>query len=199
MLKKLLIKFKNVANRNSVNIRLEKSASVAKHVYVSSDSKLGRYCYVNEYTRITKAIVEDFVSIGNNVAIGQGEHDLKSLSTSTFFVDNAYEKLTRQHCTLKSDSWIGSYAFIKRGVTVGYGAVVGTHAVVTKDVPDYAIVVGVPAKVIGYRFDEEIIKGLLRLEWWNWTEDEIGKNRSLFQEEMRLVDIEKLLCSGDRA
>ena len=67
------------------------------------------------------------------------------------------------------DVWIGSGAFIKGGVKIGDGAVVAAHAVVVKDVPPYAIVGGVPAKVIRYRFDEETIKALLELKWWNYN------------------------------
>ena len=73
-----------------------------------------------------------------------------------------------------NDVWIGQGAFIKGGVTIGDGAVVAAHAVVTKDVPPYAVVAGVPAKVIKYRFDEETIRELLDLKWWDYNLSEFG-------------------------
>ena len=66
------------------------------------------------------------------------------------------------------DTWIGHGAVIKPGLKIGHGAVVGSSSVVTKDVPDYAIVVGNPAKIIRYRFDEQTIKSLLHITWWLW-------------------------------
>jgi len=165
---------------------LNKKTNIAYSAYISKDSIVGKYCFVNDYTRITKTKIGNFVSIGNNVAIGQGEHDLKKLSTSTYFLDNVYEELTNKKCIIKNDVWIGSYAFIKRGVTIGNGAVIGTHAVVTKDVPDFAIVIGAPAKIIRYRFDKEIINKLLEIEWWNFNDKQLEKlkNKNFFNKEL---------------
>lgn len=73
-----------------------------------------------------------------------------------------------------NDVWIGRGAFVKGGVTIGDGAVVAAHAVVTKDVPPYAIVGGVPAKVLRYRFDEETVKELLELRWWDYDLADFG-------------------------
>ena len=73
---------------------------------------------------------------------------------------------------IENDVWIGNDVSIKPGVTIGNGAVVAAHAVVTKDVPPYAIVGGVPAKIIKYRFPPEVISELLKLKWWEYsTED----------------------------
>lgn len=80
-----------------------------------------------------------------------------------------------------NDVWIGYEAVIMSGVKIGDGAVVGTRAVVTKDVPPYTIVGGVPAKPIRRRFDDEIIDKLLALRWWDWDEDRIKRNISAIQ------------------
>lgn len=79
-----------------------------------------------------------------------------------------------RHVKIGNDVWIGQGAFIKGGVTIGDGAVIAAHAVVVRDVPPYAIVGGVPAKVIRYRFNEETIKELLELRWWRYDLSEMG-------------------------
>lgn len=79
-----------------------------------------------------------------------------------------------------NDVWIGANAVILPGVNIGDGAVIAAGAVVTKDVEPYAIVGGVPAKLIRYRFSNDIIKKLLQIKWWNWTEEEIDNNIELF-------------------
>lgn len=81
--------------------------------------------------------------------------------------------------TIGNDCWIGQGAFIAGGITIGDGAVVLAGAVVTKDVPPYAIVGGVPAKIIRYRYDEETIKFLLRIQWWNKPIDWLKENHRL--------------------
>lgn len=78
-----------------------------------------------------------------------------------------------------NDVWIGFNATILSGVTIGDGAVIGACAVVSKDVPPYAIVGGVPAKVIKYRFDEATIKKFLKVKWWDWDEKKIKRNINL--------------------
>jgi serine acetyltransferase len=75
--------------------------------------------------------------------------------------------------TIGNDVWIGAKSTIMSGVKIGHGAVIGSGSVVAKDVPPYAIVVGNPAKVIKYRFDEQQIKDLQNIAWWNWDESKI--------------------------
>ena len=77
-----------------------------------------------------------------------------------------------------NDVWIGKDVNIMGGVTIGDGAIIGTGAVITKDVPPYAVVAGVPAKILKYRFDEEAIAAFLRIKWWNWSEELIEKRFS---------------------
>lgn len=80
--------------------------------------------------------------------------------------------------TIGNDVWIGAHTFINcsKVVSIGDGAVIGAGAVVTKDVPPYSVVVGVPAKVIKYRYPPEMIKALLKTKWWDWTPEEINRN-----------------------
>jgi acetyltransferase-like isoleucine patch superfamily enzyme len=88
---------------------------------------------------------------------------------------------SRGDVTIGHDVWLGSGAIIMSGVTVGHGAVVAAHAIVTKDVPPYAIVGGNPAKVIRYRFDEETIAALLEVQWWDLPREKIATLIPLLQ------------------
>lgn len=80
-----------------------------------------------------------------------------------------------------NDVWIGYDAVIMAGVTIGDGAIIGTRAVVTKDVEPYSIVGGVPAKEIRKRFAPDVIKKLTELQWWNWAQDKIQKSLNAIQ------------------
>lgn len=81
-----------------------------------------------------------------------------------------------------NDVWIGRDAKIMDGVSVGDGAVVATGSIVTKDIPPYAIVGGVPAKVIKYRFDEVTIEKLLELKWWDFSDKKIFEHKDFFNQ-----------------
>lgn len=83
--------------------------------------------------------------------------------------------------TIKNDVWIGERAIILSGVTIGNGAIIAAGAVVTKDVPDFAIVGGVPAKIIKYRFAPEEIDVLNKTHWWDWSDEKIRKSMQLFK------------------
>ena len=129
-------------------------------------SAIGSHTFLGRNNFVTKTTIGRYCSIGNNVSIGQGEHDLDRVSTSALFYTNAYEQLTSKPCSIGHDVWIGVDALVLRGVHVGTGSVVAANAVVNKDVPPYAIVGGVPARVIRYRFSAEKIKQLLDSKWW---------------------------------
>jgi Acetyltransferase (isoleucine patch superfamily) len=90
-----------------------------------------------------------------------------------------------------NDVWIGTHALIKGGVKIGNGAIVGAYAVVTKDVDDYTIVAGNPARPIRKRFTEEQISMLLSREWWNYSEEELLEKATYFS------DIQKFLENGE--
>lgn len=126
------------------------------------------------------------IACGTKFLFNSANHALDSLSTYPFplFFEEwnlEKEKVTeawdnRGDIIIGNDVWIGYEAVILSGVTIGDGAIIGTRAVVTKDVPPYTIVGGVPAKPIRKRFDEKVIKELLKIKWWDWTEEKIARN-----------------------
>ncbi len=147
---------------------------------------VGKYTYANPDVQIfsKETSIGAFCSIGQKVVIGCGIHPLNFLSSSPYFYfDNLHFKSPSmpshnefwdyQPVYIGNDVWIGDGVFIKNGVKVGDGAVLGAHAVVTKDVPPYAIVAGCPAKILRYRFSENIIHKLLKLQWWNLPDEVI--------------------------
>ena len=151
--------------------------NVLYHYPVNGDKlKIGKFCSI---------------ACGAKFLFTSGNHSLKSLSTYTFpiFFDewgldaknirDAWDN--KGDIVIGNDVWIGYEAVIMSGVKIGDGAIIGTRAVVTKDVPPYTIVGGVPAKPIRRRFDDETIKKLLALCWWNWDDEKIKRNISAIQ------------------
>lgn len=178
------LKFKSKKrNKQPQNLPVTKGSSrfCAEHKLLIPDvDKVGKYTYCDlVYISGRDTEFGSFCSIGAEAKIAFGEHPTEFLSSSPFFYQNLgfknVEKEMDFHkpCVIGNDVWIGNSAFIKGGVKIGDGAIVGAYAVVTKDVPPYAIVGGVPAKIIRYRFDEETIKSLLELKWWDLPDEVI--------------------------
>jgi chloramphenicol O-acetyltransferase type B len=126
--------------------------------------------------------VGSFTSIASGVQIFLGgEHRIDWVTTFPFNVlwDSASARKghpkTKGNVLIGSDVWIGTEALISSGVTIGDGAVIGARAVVTRDVPPYAVIIGNPAKVLKFRFDEVTIERLLSLKWWMWPHQKIEK------------------------
>ena len=133
---------------------------------VDKSTVVGDYTYIGNGCYITKAQIGRYVSIANNVTIGAGEHDLTEVSTSAWFYDEPLEILRRGECVIGNDVWIGVDSIIRRGVKIGNGAVIGANSFVNKDVPDFAIVAGNPARFIRYRFDEDKRAKISASKWW---------------------------------
>lgn len=135
-----------------------------------------------------RLIIGKFCSIARGVKFifNSANHALKSLSTYTFPLFYDEWGLKRENVAsawdnkgdivIGNDVWIGYDAIITAGVHIGDGAIIGTRAVVTKDVLPYTIVGGVPSKEIRKRFDEETISKLLKLKWWDWPIDKIRES-----------------------
>ena len=147
-------------------------------------SSIGNYTYTGQYCFIQNSQLGRFISIAAMVRIGPTNHPYERPSQHLFAYngegygfapkdESFLEKRKAKTTVIGNDVWIGHGAVIQSGLTVGDGAVIASNAVVTKDVPPYAIVVGVPAKVIKYRFDPETITALQEIAWWNWNRAEL--------------------------
>ena len=128
----------------------------------------------------SKLKIGNYCSIADNVMfLLNAEHPIKTMSTYPYKVKvlgEYSEAMSKGDITVDNDVWIGYGATIMSGVHIGQGAIVAAGAVVTKDVPPYAIVGGVPAKVIKYRFEPELIKELLKIDYSKLTKEEIDKH-----------------------
>lgn len=149
------------------------------------DVTVGRFSYLSEGSVLNLVEVGRYCSIGPWLIAGYGNHPTTHISTSpVFYYAPGYSSLgfdcveeegfiSRKKIFIGHDVWIGARVFIRDGIRIGNGAIVGAGAVVVSDVPDYAIVGGVPAKLIRFRFSDENISELNKIAWWNWESSKL--------------------------
>lgn len=181
-----------------------------KNVVENSNIEIGDYTIYNDFIHDPREfqknnvlyhypinkdrlIIGKFCSIacGAKFLFNSANHKMASLSTYTFPLFFEEWGLKKENVAqawdqkgdimIGNDVWIGYEAIILSGVTIGDGAVIGCRAVVTKDIPPYTIVGGVPAKPIRKRFDEETIKELQKIKWWDWPEEKITEKIQAIQ------------------
>lgn len=164
------------------------------------DVQLGDYSYVAKNCTITRCVVGKFCSIGPNFCCGMGLHPTNGVSTAPMFYSVAKQNgmtLCEESKTeefkktiIGNDVFVGANVTVLDGVRIGDGAVIGAGAVVVDDIPPYAVAVGVPAKVVKYRFEESTIKALLRKQWWD------GSGEKLKEVERNFWDVEAFLSES---
>ena len=148
-------------------------------------SFIGSFSSLGTFSSAFDCNIGKFCSIARDVYIGGASHPLDHVSSSGFFYINPSKKIKAiclsdynwhsKKTTIGNDVWIGVKAIIKAGVSIGDGAVIGAGSVVTKDVPAYEIWGGNPAKLIRKRFDDETIKKLLEIKWWDFSATDLKR------------------------
>lgn len=153
-----------------------------RNTQVGPDATVGKYFGMNESCFVARAVVGAYCAFGARTAVNPFNHPIDWLSTNEFQYHpasfdwvpeyNDFERLERtpdmfERVVIGNDVWTGHNVNIMPGVTVGDGAVIAAGSVVTKDVPPYAVVAGVPAAVKRFRFPEKIIERLLAVKWWD--------------------------------
>ena len=157
-----------------------------------AESSFGDYSYVVNDSDIIYTTIGKFCSIAAHTRINPGNHPLQRVALSHFTYRSSSYNLGQDdasffdwrrsfRCEFGHDVWIGHGAIVLPGVNIGTGAAVGAGAVVTKDVPPFAIVVGNPARILRYRFTPEIIAALHRIAWWDWTHDQLASGLQDFR------------------
>jgi len=145
-----------------------KGNSFRPNVYLTSAAKIGNHNYLADRVMIGNAKVGNYCSFGPDVKIGQSQHSTQYITTcQKISKRNIDFSLMAERAEIGNDVWLGANVVVMQGVKIGNGAIVGANAVVTKDIPPYAIAVGIPAKVIKYRFEEDDIKSIQASAWWD--------------------------------
>jgi acetyltransferase-like isoleucine patch superfamily enzyme len=163
--------------------------------------KLGDHSYIQKNSSIFNAEIGKFCSIASNVSIGPGIHKTDGISTHpVFYLSNTplvkkysnrdvFESSKRT--VIGHDVWIGEKSIVLDGVEIGTGAIIAAGSVVTKNVDPYAIVGGVPAKLLKFRFTENEIEAILYSEWWNQSDEWLQNNYLAFNNIKSFLNILK--------
>lgn len=199
ILKNKYRKMNTVIRSDSIgkNFKIGSFSTINRDTIISDDVSIGNFTYCNSINGAviieSKVKIGSFVSIAPGVSIAYGNHNLTYATTHPILYTDFYiRKITGvdgkvrneglidkdTETLIGNDVWIGANAIIKRGVSIGNGAVIGAGSIVTKDVPNYAVVAGNPAKIVKYRFSEDIIERLNKLpkQFWELEVEKLKQN-----------------------
>jgi len=190
VLKLLYFRFKYSKVYVGPGVEISLDTSFGKYVKILKNSSLNScqvesFTYIGNNCNLSRTTIGSFVSIGPELIAGLGSHPTNYFSTYPGFYSNdvsgsfwfgrnhEFKNLENKEVIIESDVWIGARVIILGGVKIGVGSIVAAGAVVTKDVLPYSIVGGVPAKLIKYRFSDEIISKMIQTKWWQSSEKDL--------------------------
>lgn len=175
---------------------------ISKNSFVSN-SHIGAYSSIGRNSTLVHATLGRYCSISWNVTIGATQHPMNRISSHAFPYVRKFGFVAQDHrfataTQVGNDVWIGANAVVMPGIKIGNGVVIGASSVVTKDVPDFAVVAGIPAKVIRYRFPEEVVVRLNKTAWWNLEPDLIREHIADWQTDLNEEVLSRLerLCAS---
>lgn len=170
------------------------SCHVGTGTIIGSNVKIGHHTFINHNAAVYSGIIGSFCSIGPNVIIGPEEHPTHFVSTHPMFYHPEWVSQEdrwdqpRDIPVIGNDVWVGCNVAILRGAVIEDGAIIGAGSVVRDRIPAYSIAVGLPAKVVRNRFDEEIVRCIKLSKWWELDEESLVTIRSLFSNHEKFVD-----------
>lgn len=194
--------FLPLADRNFLSDP-QKNLWIGKYVKIYAPSHLynctiGDYSYVSLNSYISHTTIGKFCSIGPNLVCGWGIHPLNGISTAPMFyssmkqngmtLSNKNKIEERKPIVIGNDVFIGANVTILDGVTIGDGAVIGAGAVVSKDIPPYAVAVGVPIRILRYRFSPEQLSVLNKIKWWDWNDEKLVEVERMFYDVDKFIE-----------
>ena len=160
--------------------KIDNRVSIGKFTY-----GLTRHSFLL-FKQTDRVTIGKYCSFAQGVLIiASGEHNYRAVSNYPFYAHYLHQGVDKDTFSkgevhIGNDVWVGARSTILSGVTIGDGAVVAAGALVSKDIPPYAIVGGVPAKIIKYRFSKEVINEFLKIRWWDWDKQFLDKNIDSF-------------------
>lgn len=153
---------------------ISKSANIHSKAIINTTS-IGNYTYIGPFVVINNTKIGNYCSIAPSTIIGGMEHNYKAYSTSTYLCDYVHLNPT----VISDDVWIGAGVYVRAGVTLGKGCIIGSNTTVLKDIPPMAIAVGSPAYIVKYRFEDETMRdSYMNLNFNQPNEDLINEIRS---------------------
>lgn len=184
-----------------VNSKLGKKVFISKNSFVSN-SKINDYSSIGRNSTIVNASIGKYCSISWNVTVGATQHRKDRISTHAFSYVSKFgfvkkDERINLETTVGHDVWVGANAIIMPGISIGSGAIIGAGSIVTKPVPEYAIIVGVPGQIIGFRFPDPAIQKLLDIQWWDMDHSIVKKNIVLWRKPLDNEILKRLeeLCA----